>query len=471
MFKDKYTAIYDQVKPDEKLLADTLSMSRTTRKQRNPFGRIVALPVGAVASLLIVFTLMVNLSPAFAQGIEQLPLLGRLGEVVSFSPSLRDAVENDFVQIIGQEEIVNGVTVRIEYVIVDQRQIHVFYTVQSEQYENLWISDFKLMDGDSIPLEEYFVAHLQPNHRFWEENFSQEDLRYVEFTFVDVDVPESLVIAGNIFDGQESGYARDEIASTNFASIYSVLPIQAFSIPLSLDPTLIRQSEVITVNQEFIIDGQSLTITTIDIMPTQTRVNIIENEENSAWLKALSLHLIDENDMYFGAPFDGVSKVGCHCSDIRFISLETVFFANSKHLTLVVTDAVWLDKDAEPTKIDLVNSVAENLPLDVELIQTININDEWLMTFLAPFEDKFYDECSNSSGHAYEIFDTEFYDGSGNKQMFAMRWMSFGEHYAEAPGHFGISLILTEYAYDVVYLIPAFTHRSMLEVPIEIIVR
>ena len=168
MFKEKYRAIYDQITPDEQLLADTLALGsdKTTYKtkpgqQTKRIARFVAIPAGALASLFIAFTILVNLSPAFALSLESVPVLGELSafvsfslrDTVSFSPSLSEAVENDYLQHIGQEQTIGDITLRIEYVIVDQKQLHVFFTLQSEHYKDLFPADLTLLTANGMPLE------------------------------------------------------------------------------------------------------------------------------------------------------------------------------------------------------------------------------------------------------------------------------------------------------------------------------
>lgn len=67
---------------------------------------------------------------------------------MAFSPSLKAAVENDFIQYIGQSQTDNGVTMTVEYVIVDEKQVNIFFTLGSEVYTYLdGTPDLSLEDG------------------------------------------------------------------------------------------------------------------------------------------------------------------------------------------------------------------------------------------------------------------------------------------------------------------------------------
>ena len=76
--------------------------------------------------------LLVNLFPPFARACGGVPVLRDLAKAVAWSPSLSAAVEDEFVQPVGQEQSKNGVTARVEYLIVDRKQVNIFYTLTGD---------------------------------------------------------------------------------------------------------------------------------------------------------------------------------------------------------------------------------------------------------------------------------------------------------------------------------------------------
>jgi hypothetical protein len=266
----------------------------------------------------------------------------------------------------------------------------------------------------------------------------------------------------------------------------------------------VQQGEIITVNREFSIDGFVLSVDSIEILPTHTRIIITEHEYNSAWLMDISCYLIDETGNRFN-PTGYSLDMWRHEQKITTYHLESVFFTESQHLSLILTDAVWLCKNVETTRIDLVNSVADNMPPHVELISTEKINNDWVLVFSAPnreqkFYDPFYDEMAR---WVYNLFNTELYDETGNSHSFAWgsvtndgyeRWrfytreevdiemeLGFNTNWVygvsgfwekvETPGAFGWTSILSDYPFETLYLTPAFSQLSVLDTPIEIAVR
>ena len=126
-FIDDYRSIYNQVEPDMNLISDTLARKRiSTRHKKQRIRRLVLLPGTALAFLFIAFASMVNLSPTLALAFQQMPILDSLASVVYISPSMHAAAENDYIQHIGLEQTVEGVTMRIEHVILDKKQLNIF---------------------------------------------------------------------------------------------------------------------------------------------------------------------------------------------------------------------------------------------------------------------------------------------------------------------------------------------------------
>ena len=516
MFKEKYREIYDQITPDERLLADTLtlgsdkSMYKTKpRQQMKRIYRITAIPTGALVSLFIAFVFMVNLSLTFAMALEDVPVLGELSALVSFSlrdtvsysPSLSEAIENDYVQHIGQEQIIDDITLRIEYIIVDQKQLHVFFTLQSEHYNELFPYALTLLNANGIPLEGYTVFTSRSKLGYWAGEVTQDDLRHYIFDFTDSEIPDNLIFECGVYDSTKSEYEIFEKESSIFTSTGYAIMLTTFSIPITFDSGLIPETKIITVDQEFILDDQVLVITTIEFLPTHTRVNITEHEHNTAWLKSMSCYIIDENgNRYDSTPYN--DDQWSHGNDRLYNYLESIFFSESLNLTLVIIDAIWLEKDVTPARIDLTNCKAINLPAGVEIIDAARVNNDWALAFTAPvrnqiFYDPFYDDMARWS---YRLFEGVFHDESGNEHSISTGWITNEGYekwrfytekeieeelfagpfvlgvdgtweFVKTPGLFGLTKIIKEYPYDILYMKPVFSYISVLDTPIEIIVR
>ena len=118
----------DQTPPE---LEYTVTRAKA-RARRHQARRWVGVPVGTLAGAFAAFVLLVNTVPTFALACSHVPVLGDLAAAVDWSGSLSRAVEHDYVQVIGQSQTKDGITMAVEYVIVDQQQVNLFVCVENE---------------------------------------------------------------------------------------------------------------------------------------------------------------------------------------------------------------------------------------------------------------------------------------------------------------------------------------------------
>ena len=134
---DEYTALLAELEQVPKELDNTvnkaLNRKNTLQKKRRFFGT----SLGGLAACFAAFVLLVNLSTPFARACGRIPLLADLAKAVSWSPSLSAAVEHDYVQPMNLSQYQNGITAKVEYLIVDRKQVDVFFSVQSDDYAHL----------------------------------------------------------------------------------------------------------------------------------------------------------------------------------------------------------------------------------------------------------------------------------------------------------------------------------------------
>ena len=134
---EEYNALLAELEQVPKQIDNTVeqAMQRLITSQKKRRGWVIS--CASLAACFACFVLLVNLSVSFARACGSIPVLRELAKAVSWSPSLSAAVENEYVQPIGQSQTENGITATIEYVIVDQKQLHIFFTLDSDDYDNL----------------------------------------------------------------------------------------------------------------------------------------------------------------------------------------------------------------------------------------------------------------------------------------------------------------------------------------------
>ena len=192
---EEYQALRLQLEQPVPELENTLQRAkmRLHRKRMRLFRA-----AGSIAACFAVFVLLVNFCAPVAYACSKVPVLRELAEAVTFSRSLTDAVNNEYVQPIALKQTSGGITASVEYLIVDQKQVNVFFRLASNAYTSLGIDpDVSLPDGQrigscSLGLNEWDV----PNG----------ELQSVTLEVYDGDVPASIRLKLEVYDQSTPAY-------------------------------------------------------------------------------------------------------------------------------------------------------------------------------------------------------------------------------------------------------------------------
>ena len=152
---EEYNALLRELDQTPPELDGTVDRARV-RLRRRRAGRWCGIPAASLAGVAAAFVLLVNYSMPFAQACSTVPVLRELMAAVAFSPSLKLAVEHNYAQYIGEEQTQNGVTLRLEYLILDQGQLQ-FFLKASGPWDS-YQAHPTLTDGDGVPVEGNVVS-------------------------------------------------------------------------------------------------------------------------------------------------------------------------------------------------------------------------------------------------------------------------------------------------------------------------
>ena len=315
--------------PIELEYAEKRAEARLRKKHRHKF---IFFPIGSTAVLLVVFILLVNLFPSFAYACGRIPLIKELAKVVAFSPSLSAAVENQYVQPIEKEQTINEITARIEYVIVDQKQLNIFFSLDSEVYTEMGFSP-QIEPADGTESGGYGISLGDPIIR-------NGELKHIRVDYSDRDMPDSLFLIMKVHDNRsyrEDAMVRVEDSMLSDKEHKEPEVISEFTFLLKFDPYYTAQGENIKLNNSFNLDGQSITLENVEIYPTHTRFNFSDKENNTAWLKSLSFYLENEKGERFEKVTNGITATGSQDSPMMVSHrMESSFFSKSRELTLYI---------------------------------------------------------------------------------------------------------------------------------------
>ena len=435
----KITAELDNLPP---ALDYTMTRAQARIKKNKFIKRWAAVPAG-IGIFFGIFVMMVNLSMTFALACGQIPLLRELTAAVAFSPSLAAAVKNQYVQPINQEKIQDGIKFRVEYVIVDQKQINFFYTMTGPEDVTLDV-DFEIGSRKGEKLEGYTL-------HYGDYGASSDEFGKLTVDFVEGDVPEGLYLTCRVYE-RRNGFPSEE--KPQYLSV--------FVFGVSFDPSLTQKGEILRPNLSFTLDGQTFTVSSFEIYPTQIRVELQDDPKNTAWIKDVECYIEDEKGNRFETVGNGLSSTGAADSPkMTAFYMESPFFYDSKELTLHVTGATWLDKDKERVRVSLKDKTADFLPEGIVFEKAEPVNTGWELTFTG--------EKPKDEG-VPQIIGQTYYDLNG-KDAFFEGWSV--DTYLQPVGEDGQVMegysqrvTLKDYSYDTVYLTLSYSRTIKLGEPL-----
>ena len=385
-----------------------------------------------MAAAFTVFVLLVNNSQSIAHACSQIPILRELAEAVTISKSLSTAVENEYIQEINLVQREGDVTAEVEYLIVDQKCVVIFYKLQSDRYESLY-SKKQILSADGS--EELKTAYIDHN---WASN---GNLTYVRVEFEE-NVPDSMLLVMDV-------YAEDYYAQGQCAAHIEFL--------LEFDPAFTSVGRTLELNKEVEMNGQTLVIRDIEIYPTQMRINVTGKEENSAWLEGLEFYIQSEHEV-FSSGVDGIISSGS-MEENKMVSYraESIYFYNAEELEVVITGAKWRDKQQEKAYLNLKTGENKGFPENIKFISTKNTAEgvEVWVEVEQPIE----------SG-LYMIFDS-YYDAAGNEIRFGMQGGSGAVERIEGDREYVHQFgTIRDYQEEEVWIAFRYTDNVKLEEPI-----
>ncbi len=456
---DEYKALLSEL--DGRIHESDAALAHAVKKDR--YRKMLIRPAISILVLVVCFTALINLSDSAALACSKIPLLGELAEAVDFSRSLTDAVMNDFVQSVEQYSSLNEIDASVEHLIVDQKQVTVFFRVNSDKYSDLHITpDFKSTDpGKPLSGFAYQLNDL---------NVPNGQLQSVTADFLNGDVPSSLILELKVWDQpwqEEATLPAAENFNISDAENNDAEPeyIAVFDFTLKFDPYYTAAARHIQVDRTVKIDSQSITITDMEIYPSHLSLNISSSPENTAYLKSLDFY-ITANGQRFDTVINGITAVGTQDSpEMCSYRVESPYFYEAESFEAVITGAEWLDKDRASIRIDLSSGQADDMPEGTKLAGVQRKGSGWLVAVLC----KMPESTAENTFSFQQVFMGDYYDEQGREYSFNS-WAETLSYngYPPQDGYFYEIFTLNDYPYDQVWLSPRITHTWQAADPIVI---
>lgn len=330
--------------------------------------------VNSVVSSLCAFALVVNIFPSVAYAMYNIPFIGNLTKVVSFSTSLTRAVEQDYVQYLGQSQTKDGITVTLEHMIADQKQMYLFFNADDLEGNHALVAS-PTITWEGMTSDDSLGGSLKREYEHYLEESTGLEKRgegiFVYSKNLNNNVPESVDI--KITAKNYSSTTLDEEARYNEFDEFYCYPVGTdFEFTIDIDPKFIESKQNYHyLNKTVELEGQKLTITVIEINPSQISVIVKEDENNTAYIDGLEMYLKNEKGEILTKPTEGAIASSTEDRPYETIYyMESDYFSDSQNLTLYIDAFELLDKDKEFIKADLKNGIFEYLPLGMEYVST-----------------------------------------------------------------------------------------------------
>lgn len=434
----------------DRRLEGTLDRAVARRKRKN----LVFKPLIGLAASFVLFVILVNFSTTVADACSGIPVLRELAEAVTFSPSLEDAVDNEYAQIMDIFDQDGDVSGKVEFLIVDQKQVNIFFRLYSDKYEELDIEpDLDGLDGEEIGSNSCVING---------PDVSNGELRSVTFDFVSADVPDKMKFKldirnlGQWLYEESDPMTEEELEEEMFhpEGISEEEYVAHLEFDLEFDPEFTAKGEKIEVNQIVELEGQKISIDAVEVYPTHMRINISDREENTAWLKRLDFYVVTDKKEKFEPVKEGITATGINDTPtLTSYRADSTYFHEARGLKLVITGAEWLKKDMEKVYVNLRTLETGKMPEGVELYAAEEKKSGWLVRFKVKHRKE---------DHYHSIMTTNYCDKDGKEYSYNSWAERFGEDEwsdSENREYYISEIRLADYHQDEVWLYPVYSHE------------
>ncbi|WKA56141.1 DUF4179 domain-containing protein [Planococcus shixiaomingii] len=312
-------------------------------KRRTRTKRIRSLwTIAATAILMVALIGTIRVSPAFAHAVASIPGMEKFVSFVQHDKGLNAVFENDYYQPINVTQEKDGLTLKVEGVILDESGMNIFYSVTSQQsLEAISIQKPELHNQQKIPPGSisYGYPHNGKDPYVYHDRIDYHFVDSVKFDDLSFKFDVTVLLNGHK---------------------------TLFSVPIEV-PENVRPNIVYAVNEEVEIESQKITIKEIIVSPLRVGVKISVDLDNSKKiLNFEDLRLEDENGEIWGSIRNGISATGAPGSETIYY-LQSNYFEQPKELYLQINKIQALDKEEAFLEVDTEKNKLIRAPNDGRL--------------------------------------------------------------------------------------------------------
>ena len=416
------------------------SVERARAKRRKfKLGKWLGVPVATLGGLASAFVLLVNFSIPFAMACKEVPFLRQMAAAAALDPTLKEAVENDYYQYVGQTQTVDGVTMTVHYLVLDQSELNIFYTVDSGPAEGYRISGDHGANGLEVIQGGYSSGSSDAATGGGMESIA------LGFT-TEFSLPEVFPLRLQVHPHE----VRDDTAAPDAASgdpYHSPRderpPAARFAFDIPLDARFTQPPRLVEVDRWFQVDGQHFLVETIELYPLTTKLTLSAHPDNTMVLEGFDLHLTDGT----GAVYDRSGLTGY--GEMTYLT-GSVYFADPSGVTLCITGARWSPKGGGYAELDLDSGQAVGLPDWAQVEQVARTGEDVRLAI-------------RYTGPVSPLISMTYCDPQGGEHS------AGGMSTSTGPDDQAVDfLVLEDYPWDTVRLPLGYTHYTQFAAPLTV---
>jgi len=338
---------------DEKYINEALGKKYRKKPAFVYWGIRFAKTAAAAAVFVFAFAGVVNCFPVTAYAISRMGFLGDLAKAVTLDESMRACLEKEYAQYVGEKKTTEDGNVSEVYcMVVDASRISIFFQTDipeyghisydtNEQTENRKV--FEVEPGKELKNYEYTSVIL---------NTDVENLYEYRLDFMDKKIPEKLGFRLNYYAVEEGG-SEKAVSHSN----YTLYP----------DIKYAKVVKTYKVNKSFYVKGQKVTIESLEIYPTQAKLFLHSDKENTARLNDISVILYDDKGRKYEQNKNGTIGTYEENGNLAAKWYESSYFADTDSITAVMDGVEMIPEDKRYGMISLKNQSIENMPEGVSI--------------------------------------------------------------------------------------------------------
>ncbi|WMJ77264.1 MULTISPECIES: DUF4179 domain-containing protein [unclassified Sedimentibacter] len=375
-------------------------VKREKRKKRTILSSITAF----AASILFVF--LININPAFANAVSDVPVIGRLAEYVKFDKSLSKAIENEYVQRLDLVSWDGNNRLLLPYAIADEKKLILFFQMpeEFEQQPNQWINIFlksmKNSDtGEEVEGYGYSASGLSSEGRDQNFGFIMQDYHFTEGKMprsIDLEVEVKIE---NTLDSEEDVISEKPYDAKSNSSFETM---GTFNFHIELEDFV--EPKTYEINKSYTILDQNIIAEDMKVYPTGTEVNFSFPKENYAFIKGLELEVVQDNYKILKGNINGFSSTNDVENTWMRIFIESSYFDAPKKQELLIKGVRLLNKDEEFITVDIDNKTITPNIEGLELKQVIKKSDDATLVF----------STQTVNDDNFQMFNRDYKDTDGN---------------------------------------------------------